>query len=530
VIGFFQGSFVKALEAWIHNDPDVAMIADMKSKRSIFDREEIQDIRRYTTAELRCLVSLMEAVRDSLKAQDLTITRWDGAGAIAGALFKKHGVKEHMADTPLEVFQAARVAYSGGHIEACKLGYRNKEVHHYDVNSAYPDQFRRLPSLSQGQWTSGSGTPPAGFTLVHVQFCYKRGLPFYPLFHRSPRGSILYPREGSGWYWFDEYQAAADFARIHGALTFDVIAWHHLHPQFNESPFTWIEPAYERRQQIIAESKRTGVINGEERIIKLGLNSCYGKTCQQVGARLDGDDILPPPYFQIEWGGAVTAGCRAKLMHAATQNPDAIISFATDALFSTEPLDLYCPPIKELGAWEYQRHKGMTIVMPGVYWLHDEPSAENPMGLTQYTRGMRKEHMDDIATVRHAWRTRQDYLMMKHESMVTLGAASMSENFWKLRGLFVTTTRELKLNGANSKRYPVTLSACKPHLDMVSTWPAEARDSDELSDIYPLEWLDANGDTIALNSDGAAEALNSDGAAEAHLIDSMEAAEASFFL
>lgn len=525
VWGFFQGSFVKALQDWLPHDPDTAMIVDMKSKRSVFARADIDTIRAYTTAELRCLTTLMDAVRDSLRVQGLSITRWDGAGSIAGALFKKHAVKDHMADCPEAVFLAARVAYSGGHIEACKLGYHQGEVYHYDINSAYPYQFFGLPSLAGGEWIAGTGEPPPGFTLVKIHFHFKSGMPFYPLFHRSERGAIRYPQAGAGWYWHAEYAAAAEFARVYGAVAFAVAEWHHMKPSTNEGPFSWIAQSYARRQEIIAQSRRTGIPNGEEKTIKLGLNSCYGKTAQQVGARFDQGELIPPAYFQIEWAGAVTSGCRAQLMMAAMQDPDAIVSFATDALFSVRPLDVYCPQAKELGAWEAQTHTGMTIVMPGVYWLHDDPTAKNPSGMTHYSRGMSKEIMSDVQIVHRAWREKRTHIEMQNTTMVTLGAASMSDNFWPLRGLFVTASREVKMNGQNSKRYPVSLSQCAPHREMVPTWPQsvyEASDAaeDVLSAAYPLDWLDAEA-----GGEGG-----SDAAAEREMLDSVDAADASFFV
>ena len=42
---------------------------------------------------------------------------------------------------------------------------------------------------------------------------------------------------------------------------------------------------------------------------------------------------------------------------------------ATDAVFSTEKLDIPCS--KELGAWDYEEHASMFIIQPGVYWLGD---------------------------------------------------------------------------------------------------------------------------------------------------------------
>lgn len=493
VWGFFQGSFVAAMENWLPDDPDWHFIRDMKGQRAIFERSEIETIRRYTAAELRCLVAMMERVRASVRSLNLTISRWDGAGAIAAAMFRANDVKQHMAECPPDVFDAARVAYAGGHIEAMKLGYHNGKVWHYDINSAYPHQFRRLPGLAFGEWHAGDEMPPSGFTLVQLEFHFQAGLPFYPLFHRSVDGSIRYPERGAGWYWFVEYDCARAFAERFGCYTFRVISWHHFETRANAAPFGWIEDAYRVRRDVIMRSRETGVRDDSHMMIRLGLNSCYGKTAQQVGVRYDREtgEIVPPTYFQIEWAGFVTAGCRAQLMRAAMQKPHAIISFATDAVFSTEPLDLPHGPEKRLGEWERSIHdNGMTIVMPGVYWLHDHDK------IRHFSRGFDKAAMSEPEIVHAAWRRGETTLHVEQRRMVTLGNATMSENFWKLRGLFVTTTRELKINGFNSKRCPVAMSQCAPHKGLVSTWP---RDHDApagialsslMSTPYPIAWVD----------------------------------------
>jgi hypothetical protein len=519
VWGFFQGSFLAGMDAWIPEDADRKFISKWKGKRGGFDRSEIADIRRYTAAELRCLVSMMERVRTSVASLNLSISRWDGAGAIAKAMFRKNNVREHMAETPEVVFDAARIAYSGGHIEACQVGYHNGKVYHYDINSAYPHQFRRLPGLSMGRWITDHGAVPIpGFTLVHLEYHFQAGLAFYPLFYRSDNGSILYPERGSGWYWHDEYLTARDFAEQFGAYEFRVVAWHHFETNANASPFGWIEDAYAVRRDVIQRARASGVRDDSHMMIRLGLNSCYGATAQQVGARYDREtnEIVPPTYFQLEWAGFVTSGCRAQLMRAAMQKPEAVISFATDAVFCTEPLDLPCDPAKRLGEWENHCHdNGMTVVMPGVYWLHDRDEVKH------FSRGWNKQDMSDPEIVHRAWKRGETSIRVKQERMITLGMSRVSEDFWRLRGLFVTTERKLMINGLNGKRYPIAMSQCAPHKELCRTWPRELPEDagqslDSLmSAPYPIAWLEPHGDkrgaVHALDDERASSFLVYDG-------------------
>lgn len=496
VWGFFQDSFVGVLKKWVPDDPDFNFIQRMKGDRNIFERSEIAEIIRYNAAELRCLVKVMNRVRDAINDLGLKITRWDGAGAVAAAMLSKHKVKDHKGETPPAVFEAARRAYSGGHIEACKVGYFSGAVHHYDVNSAYPDQFRQLPSLAGGSWQSGEGGhPPDGYTLVQVEWQFPEGLPFYPLFYRCEDGSILYPYRGSGWYWFREYETAmryftksirdADDRAAH----FTVKCWYHFRASSDKRPFGWVGDYYLRRQNYLDAAARGGFVSGPEKIIKLGLNSLYGKTVQQVGAREDKEGNLRlPPFFQLDWGGYVTAGCRAKLMEAAIQKPNAIIGFATDGLFSTQALDLHCPKSKELGAWEYKQHDGITMVMPGVYWLHDGETVQH------YSRGFDKREMSDPEFVREAWRRKQASVPITITRLIGLGSAIMSKDYWKMRGTFAQSSRTLCLDGDNSKRYPINLRVDRPHLGLVDTVPRDHFLPNLFgvpeSAPYPIAWLD----------------------------------------
>jgi hypothetical protein len=491
VWGFFQGTFAGAMQQWLHGDKDYEFIRAMKGQRSLFERSEIETVRRYNQAELRCLVTMMDKVRAAIGAMGLSISRWDGAGAIAGALLRHHGIKDHMATSPPDVFDAACHAYSGGHIEATKIGHHDGAVHHYDINSAYPDQFRNLPSLSRGTWHRGeTQEPPPGFTMVRVEYRFKPGLPFYPLFYRQSNGSILYPERGHGWHWFPEFDVARRFAAAFGSIEFRVVQWWHFASESNQQPFGFINDLYERRKTVVEETKRTGIPNGEEKTLKLGYNSIYGKAAQQVGARWENGEIVPPAYFQIEYAGYVTAGCRAKIMEAAMQNPTAIISFATDGLFTTDALNLDTPKTKELGAWEYQQHSGMTIVMPGIYWLHDEKKP-----ITHYSRGFDKDAMKEDDFVRRAWARKQTSIDVKSRRMITLGTALMSDNFWEMRGLFTETDRNLTLSGDNSKRCPVAMHDKKLHKSLYPSFPQDLMEdydlplSGLLSESYPIIWL-----------------------------------------
>lgn len=532
VIGFFQSSFAEAMTKWLGQDhADLELIRTMKAQRGEFARADLAAMQVYNQAECRALVAIMDRLRSAVEGLGLTLQRWDGAGAIAAAMNKLHSVKEHRSDTPPDVFHAARCAFSGGHIEVCRIGTFPNTVHHYDVNSAYPAEIENLPSLDGATWEAGEGfDPPPGFTLVHVRYEFEPGMPFYPLFFRTIDGCIIYPQCGEGWYWWPEFDAARDFFIQFGGTVFQVLGYYRCVPASTEKPFAFVRAYYDQRKQMVQAEKEGKLTRenlwwaGAEKVIKLGINSLYGKTAQQLGARralIDGEwaDVLPP-YFQLEWAGYVTAGCRAKLMRAAMQDPHAIISFATDGLFSMRPLKLDCPREKILGAWEYQRHAGMVVAMPGVYWL-----LEGGDQWRGYSRGFDKGAMSTPERIERQWKLRRMYADVPMLRLATMGSACTADApgaaSWRARGRFLAGFRRLDISGSSSKRNlpayvknPPLLSranALTPPRDNFRylEWLADGEPLDDprsSSAPYAVRWLDAaEPDDIETNF-GAIEA------------------------
>lgn len=122
-----------------------------------------------------------------------------------------------------------------------------------------------------------------------------------------------------------------------------------------------------------------------EKVIKLILNSVYGKLAQFVGSSNKVPNCANPYY-----AAAITAYCRRRLLEAALIDPTAIVFFATDGIMATRPLHHLpipidgvdnCPKSKSLervkdeklgdaisiGDWEYARRDGGIFVMAGVY-------------------------------------------------------------------------------------------------------------------------------------------------------------------
>ena len=78
-------------------------------------------------------------------------------------------------------------------------------------------------------------------------------------FFRCDDGSIIYPRRGSGWYWWPEFLAAKSFSERIGCVIFECVEWWRYDNDIDIAPFGWVEHYYHARQEYIAEARERGV-------------------------------------------------------------------------------------------------------------------------------------------------------------------------------------------------------------------------------------------------------------------------------
>lgn len=444
VFGFFQSSFVKACESY--GVTVWEKMSAFKESRATFRDDQAQQIREYCFQECEQLTRLMETLQDNLHSAGLYPTRWDGAGAVAAALLRREAVKDHIAAEPKHLVVPVACAFFGGRIEICKVGRAKRPVLNYDIASAYPAAAQDLPSL-HGKWVPDRfPRDAASFTLSYVEWNFPAGEPWYPLPYRDAGdGTIVFSRKGSGWYWQPEYLAARDWAMARGFRnTMRRCATWTLIPDLPMvKPFGFIPELSRKRQEYKADG------NGAEKALKLALNSLYGKTAQQVGAR----DGKPPPYFALPWAGWITATTRARLVRAAMTDPHAIIAFATDGIYSTRALPLEtCKGV--LGAWESATtSEDAVFVAAGIYWTRDDGKWKS-----RY-RGFDREAMKEPDFVLAAWKNGLLEVSVPSTRFVTHKSAIRSEMLWKEVCRWRTIGRALCLTGHSPKREPIVPAA-----------------------------------------------------------------------
>jgi DNA polymerase type B, organellar and viral len=349
VFGFFQSSFVKALEAWGFGEQESMEL--MKLQRSSFTSKMKKEIIDYCLDECNRLVDLCDLLAQSLKSAELSVSSWIGAGAIASALLSKEGVESHHQNEDAyrePVRESVASAYFGGRVELFQQGIY-PHVWDYDISSAYPSEALKLPSLADCDWTyERTFDPHAEFAIWHCRWSIPESERIMPFpFRRS--GQIYYPRNGEGWYHSNEVHAAMQL--VDGI---EVLEGWKLEPQSTVYPFAFVPEVYTHR----AELKRKG--DAAEKVLKLGLNSLYGKLAQGVGYQ-----GRTPKFQSFYWAGRITAGTRARVLELAARNKDALVMVATDGVFFTEPIDAELTP--GLGGLELTVLDDVFIAQPGIY-------------------------------------------------------------------------------------------------------------------------------------------------------------------
>lgn len=365
VVGCFQKSFANAIRDWEVGEPaELEVIDSFKAKRSAFADEDVDAIREYNRLECVLLARMMEKVRVAAGDAEIRPTSWYGAGQLAQALLRSKRVKENMRSDFTDGFtDAVGQAYFGGWFDVSQVGLFD-EMYEYDISSAYPHAMRSLPCLAHSkivnypvegcdqlclvEWaTTGRNVDWGAFPLRHgssewASLREGRGK-FIP-------GTLWYPRRGRGWYWRRE----VDAVERRGTYNVKILNTWSIVRECKCKPFSWVDSLYEER-------RRLGK-SGKGMVLKLALNSLYGKLAQTRGR---------PQFRSLVWAGLITSSTRAALHDAIRRGGETnVVMTATDAVYSRAPIEGLRMG-SGLGEWEAVEHGQYLIVQPGLHYSFD---------------------------------------------------------------------------------------------------------------------------------------------------------------
>lgn len=414
VFGFFQSSFVRALEAW--DVPDIGgHIERMKGLRSVFGWGDRDEVSVYCITECHLLVALMQKLETALLASGIKLTRWYGAGCIANHILNKAQVKKlHRHDSEVEFtgkspLRAVMSGYFGGRIELFKQGIIQDCVT-YDIRSAYPAITATLPDLHGKFRHTSTYDPDAEYAVWLVEWDLPSDellMPF-PVRHKM---SIYYPCRGSGYYWQDEVREAIAHYPIRVRE-----GWIYEPESPGVYPLADLIGELWRKRAVFRETDP-----GAYKVVKLGINSLYGKFAQGLSK-----DKLPR-YQSYLWAGLITSGTRATLLRYGLPNKQHLVTFATDSL--TFDTNVALPVGDDLGDLERQEWENLFIAQPGVYYGWDEAGNE-----TFRTRGFMSREIDWMDLI-EGWKVEGPMYRQERETtrFVGIGGALHRKQLGKWR-------------------------------------------------------------------------------------------------
>lgn len=422
----------------------IDFIGRMKAERSNFDRMSEDEIKEYCYNECEylsimyrdLLIQLQELNADG-DGTGLKPLRHSGPGAVAETFYALIKLKEYMparnttytAGMPTDV---AIMSMYGGRFETAILGEMG-DGHEYDVQSAYPSIAVNLPCLAHGQFKRVRRFIPGklGFYRAGSRtsgpwapFPFRTNKETAHLLNNASKGSIAFVHGGRRWVTAFEVEKAIKYFGKAAIPIFDGWIWE---SNCNHKPFAELQRLYDVRKIgdpgcfACRESKNLFCNNHPKpdaslsKIIKLIINSVYGKLAQSIGWRFDtksqfgidsAQSYKPPVYQCYVWAAWMTGGTRAMVFEAAMiggrnrdclacvhpckrhdeyrDNCDACLfracadhtsirSIATDGVLSVETIDDSAMPVTtwQLGTWEHTPKQDCWIGMPGIYSFRD---------------------------------------------------------------------------------------------------------------------------------------------------------------
>ena len=359
VFGFFQTSFLKAINSYIPDSPlmsQLQVVVDGKAARKLFTYDELDAIIHYWSVEIALFKELVEKLREYLYSVDLFVQQWHGPGAIANYVYRTKGVEQHKDETIEGVRDAARYGYAGGRFELFRMGRHVGPIYGFDINSAYPAAIANLPSLTEGRWEhTDYPRTISEFGIYRIRMTNSAEvLRPGPAFHRDARSNITFPWTTENWYWSPE---AHILSQIPGVEIIEAYEYSGA----TTKPFTFVTDMFNQRRDMKARKE------GSEKAIKLALNSLYGKMAQRVGWEHTG---TAPKWHQLSWAGYVTSSTRAKLYSVMSRIPqEKLIAVETDGIYTTAtPAEVGITHSVELGGWEVVQYDEIMYAQSGVYF------------------------------------------------------------------------------------------------------------------------------------------------------------------
>lgn len=291
---------------------------------------------------------------------------------ISPAFYSFHYFKDEITGNKLSkaINNLIRPAFHGGRFEILEKG-PFKNLHVYDVTSAYPHEIMQLHSIKGADFLRvPQYLPNATYSFYYIKVHIPDKF-VSPLCFKNKTLCIYPVGDYEGLVTKKEYEAVMSLN--------PKIEWgfHAFCP--SNKPFA-------EKMSYVFKKKST-----EQNPLawKLIANSCYGRTCMKT-PKWTGDAVIDEEilntftdedgniFFQYEdigssnfiYASEITANTRLRMYESIKRWPDAVVAVQTDSLISKKPLPL--PVSLSLGEWKEEIWEEAYLIGSGVYFYKTE--------------------------------------------------------------------------------------------------------------------------------------------------------------
>jgi len=298
-----------------------------------------------------------------------------------------------------EILQYALNSYQGGRFETVKKGFFSN-VKTMDINSAYPEQMARLPSLDTGKWIENKKYEPESLISLYKIKCSYYNKYISPIKYEKSGIGMIYPNVNNHIMYINkkEYEQFSELG-----VDVKIINAYHYFDNNPEHPFSFISDIYNKRKSLKAKG------DTNEHILKICINGGYGKTIQLIPDVYEKDITnMTPEQMQQEinlgdveheikkdnktflllnkgfksgqlfnpvYANEITANTRVKLLNAIKNNFDSVINFATDSI-TYQGNNIKLKIGKKLGEWDTEYQGNLLILGSGVYHKYGQDKSK----------------------------------------------------------------------------------------------------------------------------------------------------------
>lgn len=355
--------------------------------------------------------------------------------------------------------QFAKFSYHGG-IFDCKMRGAFGAVTDVDISSAYPAWMRKLPNWNNGDFIL---VEPDEIEESDIYGWFQAGFdyPLVPYVSNEINDWIEYHEEEEIPVVAKNTKKFYPSGRRYQFITLEEVrflkkngyiflmgagyVWRH-NPKKKQypNPFEWITTVYEAKQQIkVLEGKESYKYS----LTKIPMNSAYGSTAQNVGAKT---------YRNMFYASYITAQTRVQICELLENEIgyDNYISIATDGILINGNItlpDKYTK--KKLGSWDVEHWDKALVLANGIYRLEkDYPYLKG--NYKQALRGM-LSFKGNLLDILQKHRHKSFFTPATKNRPITMHQAMRWNRYIKDdMNRFIETGRKMRCDTDKSKKWP----------------------------------------------------------------------------